>query len=247
MMASGKLKAKIETGNRKTKRFREQAGSSGSNRSADDRVDDMARVIKELSNKISRMELEQAKVDSFPKKDFKRNPNPPNQQRQIKNEDQKIQAPLKNENFIGANDFQDFKDSYNDVTNFGDDYTQPYLTREDYEKSLSTQQPSNKGEESDHANPCESQQETEMMMAEIQPKYNLRSKSKPTSTTQPKKILQRGQSYEPTSEETLLPNSKTKVLSTQGSEMGKVEPQAQGTETVNKIMPSTKTMSSKAV
>jgi len=39
----------------------------------------MARVIKELSNKISRMELEQAKDDSFPKKDFKRNPNPPNQ------------------------------------------------------------------------------------------------------------------------------------------------------------------------
>jgi hypothetical protein len=40
----------------------------------------MARVIKELSNKISRMELEQAKADSFPKKDFKRNPNPPSQQ-----------------------------------------------------------------------------------------------------------------------------------------------------------------------
>jgi hypothetical protein len=59
----------------------------------------MARVIKELSNKISRMELEQDKADSFTKKDFKRNPNPPNQQRQIKNEYQKIQAPLKRENF----------------------------------------------------------------------------------------------------------------------------------------------------
>jgi hypothetical protein len=136
MMASGKLKARLETGNRETKRFREQAGPSGSNRSSDDRVDDMARVIKELSNKIARMELEQAKADSYPKKDFKRNPNPPNQQRQIKNEDQKIQAPLKNENFIGANDFQDFEDSDNDVTNFGDDCSQPYLTREDYEKSL---------------------------------------------------------------------------------------------------------------
>jgi hypothetical protein len=160
---------------------------------------------------------------------------------------QKKQAPLKNENFIGENVFQDFGDSDNDVTNFGDDCTQPYLTREDYEKSLNTQQPSNKGEESDHIDLCESQQETEMIMAEIQPKYNLRFKSKPTSTTQPKKILQRGQAYEPTPEETLLPNSKVKVLSTQGSKMGKVEPQAQGTETANKITPSTRTMSNKAV
>jgi ribonuclease HI len=207
----------------------------------------MARVIKELSNKISRMELEQAKDDSFPKKDFKRNPNPPNQQRQIQNEDKKIQAPLKNENFIGANDFQDFRDSDNDVTNFGDDYTQPYLTREDYEKSLNTPRLSNKGEEGDHTDLCESQLETEMIMVEFQPKYNLRSKSKPTSTTQPKKILQRGQSYGPTPEETLLPNNKTKVVSTQESEVKKVETQAQGTEPVNKVTSSTKTMSDKAV
>jgi hypothetical protein len=42
------------------------------------------------------MELEQAKADSYPKKDFTRNPNPLNQQRHTKNEDKKIQAPLKN-------------------------------------------------------------------------------------------------------------------------------------------------------
>ena len=58
MMASGKLKARLEAGNQEPKHFREQAGPSGSNRSSDDRVDDMARVIKELSNKIIRMELE---------------------------------------------------------------------------------------------------------------------------------------------------------------------------------------------
>jgi len=84
-------------------------------------------------------------------------------------------------------------------------------------------------------------------MAEIQPKYNLRSKSKPISTAKPKKILQRGQTYEPTLEETLSPNRKMKVVSTQESEVGKVETQAQGTGTANKITPSTKTMSSKAV
>jgi hypothetical protein len=78
----------------------------------------MARIIKDLSNKISRMELDQAKDDSSNKRDFRRNPNPQNQQRQIKNEDQKIQAPLKNENFIGASDLQDFVDSEDEVCMF---------------------------------------------------------------------------------------------------------------------------------
>jgi hypothetical protein len=110
MMASGKLKAKVEMGNRETKRFREQVGPSGSNRSTDDKMDDMARIIKELSNNISRMELDQSKFDPFVKREFRRNPNTQNQQRQIKNEDQKIQTPLKNENFIGGNDLEDFRD-----------------------------------------------------------------------------------------------------------------------------------------
>jgi hypothetical protein len=48
LMASGKLKTKIEMGNRETKRFREQVGSSGSGRSSDDKMDDMARIIKYL-------------------------------------------------------------------------------------------------------------------------------------------------------------------------------------------------------
>ena len=100
-------------------------------------------------------------------------------------------------NFIGANDLQDFVDSDDDVTNLGDDYTQPYLTKENYEKSLNTQQSSVKGEERDHTDLCSSQEETEMIMVEVQPKYNLRSKSKPISTTQSKKILPRGQTYEP--------------------------------------------------
>jgi hypothetical protein len=76
MMASGKLKDKIEMGNKETRRFREQAGPSRSGRSAEDKMDDMAKIIKELSNKISRMELDQAKPDPFARKEFKRNPNP---------------------------------------------------------------------------------------------------------------------------------------------------------------------------
>jgi hypothetical protein len=136
MMASGKLKAKFEMGNKETRRFREQAGPSGVGRSSEDKMDDMAKIIKELSNKISRMELDQSKNDQFPRKDFRRNPNPQIQQRQIKNEEQKIQAPFKNENFIGGEDMQNFEELEEDINNLGDDCQELYLTRQDYEKSL---------------------------------------------------------------------------------------------------------------
>jgi hypothetical protein len=55
----------------------------------------MAKIIKDFSNKISRMELDQAKLDPFARKYFMRNPNPRTQQRQVKNKDKKIQAPFK--------------------------------------------------------------------------------------------------------------------------------------------------------
>jgi hypothetical protein len=247
MMASGKLKAKVETVNHDNRRYREPAGPSGSNRYTDDRVDDMARVIKDLSNKISRMELDHAKADSSNKRDFRRNPNPQNQQRQIKNEDQKIQAPLKNENFIGASDLQEFGDLEDEVACFGDECSQPFLTREDYEKSLNTPQPSDEEEEGDHTNLCVSQPETEMIAADFQPRYNLRSKNKPTSTNQPKKILPRDQSHEPPLEETLLPSDKVKIAKTHESEVKKAETQTKETSPIDKVTSATKVTSDKAI
>jgi hypothetical protein len=62
-----------------------------------------------------------------------------------------------------------------------------------------------------------------MIMAEVQPRYNLRSKGKPISTTQPKKIFPRGQTYKPNPEETVLPNNKVKVVNAQEPEVEKVE------------------------
>jgi len=76
MMASIKLKSKRESGNKETIRYREQGGSFGSGRFSRDTMDDMARIIKVLSNKISKMELDQTKNDHFPRNDFRRNPNP---------------------------------------------------------------------------------------------------------------------------------------------------------------------------
>ena len=46
MMESSKLKAKVEIGNKDTKRFREQYGTSGSGMSAEDKMDDIAKIIK---------------------------------------------------------------------------------------------------------------------------------------------------------------------------------------------------------
>jgi hypothetical protein len=79
------------------------------------------------------------------------------------------------------------------VTNLGDDCTQPYLTKEDYENSLNTQQPSNKDDDISNTNFVVCQETTDSIMAEVQSRYNLRSKNKPVSIPQPKKILPRGE------------------------------------------------------
>jgi hypothetical protein len=231
MMAFGKLKTKVEMGNQENKFFREQAGPSRSNRSTDDKMDDMARIIKDLSNKISRMEPNQSKADPFVKREFRRNPNPQNQQRQIKNEDQKIQTPLKNENFIGGNDLQDFEDLDEDVTNLGDDCTQPYLTKEDCEKALNTQQPSNKDEDINNVDVFVYTEITNSIMVEVQPRYNLRSKNKLVLTPQPKKILPRGEVYKPTPKETKTPNRKMKGVDSLDPKLKEVEIQTKETKT----------------
>jgi hypothetical protein len=65
-------------------------------------MDEMVKVIKYLSNKISMMEMEKSKPNPYDRNQFRRNPNINTQiqQRKIKNEDQKIQAPFKTENLI---------------------------------------------------------------------------------------------------------------------------------------------------
>jgi hypothetical protein len=72
----------------------------------------------------------------------------------------KIQAPLKNENFIGASDLQDFEDPEDEVACFGDECSQLFLTKEEYEESLNTPQKPNEEEEGDHDDLCLSQPET---------------------------------------------------------------------------------------
>jgi hypothetical protein len=111
---------------------------------------------------------------------FRRNPNPQFQPRQIKNEDQKIQAPLKNENFIGGNDMQEFEDLEEDVNILGNDCVQPHLTKEDYERSLNTEQSSVEDKKM-AIDGFVYQEMADTIMAEPQHKYNLRPRNKPVS------------------------------------------------------------------
>jgi hypothetical protein len=230
MMASGKLKAKFEPGNKEIRRYREQAGPSGSGRSSEDKMDDMEKIIKELSNKISKMELDQSKNDQFPRKDFRRNPNPQIQQRQIKNEDQKIQAPFKNENFIGGEDLRNFEELEEDMNNLGDDCQEPFLTKQDYEKSLNTEYWSNHDESINNTEEYAYQGITDNIMVELQQKYNLRPRDRNITTAQPKKIMSKRKDNETASPLAETQNVKTKVVGTQTVKTNPAETKATQTD-----------------
>jgi hypothetical protein len=107
---------------------------------------------------------------------------------------------------------QEFEDLEEDVNNLGDDCVQPHLTKEYYERSLNTEQPSNKGNNINNTGDSTYQGIVDTIMVKLQHKYNLRPKNKPVSTTQPKKVLPRGETYEPSPKEakTVLQNTKTK-------------------------------------
>jgi hypothetical protein len=118
-----------------------------------------------------------------------------------------------------------------DVTILGDDCTQPYITKEEYEKYLSTQQPSNANDDINNTYVSDHQEVTDSIMVEVQPRYNLRSRNKSTLISQPRKILPRGEVYVPTPKETEtskgtdLLDPKTKEVETQTREIKMVDTQ----------------------
>jgi hypothetical protein len=198
MMASGKLKAKIETGNKENRKFKEQGGSLGSGKSSGDKINEMARVIRELSNKISKMELEKLKRDNFPKKDFRRNPDPQAPQKTIKNEDQKIPTPFKSENFIGEEDLEDFEEFDEDINNIGDDSKSPYLSKQDYERSLNKEIRSEDDVRNDTSKDLAYQGIVDDIIDKLHENYNLRPRNKNLPIAPTKKILPRGETDEVT-------------------------------------------------
>jgi hypothetical protein len=247
MMASGKLKAKMKTRNKETRRYREQGGSSGSGRSSGDKMDDMDRIIKELSNKILKMELYQTKNDHFPRKDFKRNPNPQAQQRQIKNEDQKIQTPFKSENFIGGEDLEDFEELEEDINSLGDDDPQPYLSRQDYEKSLNKENRLENDINNITSEDLTYQGIADGIMVDLHQKYNLRPINRSLAIARTKKILSRGDTNATVSKNVEKQTEKTNIMDTQPNETKSVETPTVKTQKEKSLATETKPSSQKKV
>jgi hypothetical protein len=73
--------------------------------------------------------------------------------------------------------------------------------KEDYEKFLNTEQSSGEGNNLNSIDDPAYQGMVDTIIAELQHKYNLRPKNKHVSTTQPKKIFPRVETYEPTPKE----------------------------------------------
>jgi hypothetical protein len=196
MMESGKLKAKIETENKENRKFKEQGGSSRTGKSLGDKIDEMDRLIRELSNKISKMELDKSKRDNFPRKDFRRNPDPEAPHKTIKNEDQKIPTPFKSENFIGEEDLEDFEEFDEVINSLGDNNKSPYLSRQDYEKSLNKEIRSEDNVSNDTSKDLAYEGIMDDIIAELHEKYNLRPRNKSLPTIPTKNILPRGETDE---------------------------------------------------
>jgi hypothetical protein len=133
-----------------------------------------------------------------------------------------------------------------DVTNLGDDCTKPYLTKEYYEKSLNTQKSSNKEEDINNTDFTVCQETIDSIMAKVQPRYNLRSKNKPMLTLQPKKILPRGEVYEPASKETDTSNRKMKGVDSLNPIIKEVETQTKETKTIETHIPTDKLTADKS-
>jgi hypothetical protein len=174
MMASRKLKTKFEMVKREPKHFKEHARPSGFEKYTEEKMDEMEKIIKDLSKKNSRMEIENAKPDPYVRNQFRRNPNPQLQQRQIKNEDQKIQAPFKTKNFIQRGEVQDYEELEEDLNNLSDDDLEPHLTKHDYEKSLDLESLFNDDENINNLGDSTYRGLTNSIMVELQHEYHLR-------------------------------------------------------------------------
>jgi hypothetical protein len=189
MMASRKLKTKVYMGTREPRHFKEHAWPFGYGKSAKEKMNEMAKIGKDLSNKISRMEMENSKPDPYVRNQFMINPNRQIQQRQIKNEEQKIQAPFKTENFIQRDEVQDYDESDEDLNNLNDDDLDPHLTKHDYEKSLDLEYLFNDDENINNLRNSTYKGLADSIMTELQHKYYLRPREKSSTNILPKNIL----------------------------------------------------------
>jgi hypothetical protein len=157
-------------------------------------MDEMDKIIKSLSNKISRMEIERVKPNPYVRNQnqFRRNlnTNPHIQQRQIKNEEQKIQASFKTKNLIQGDDVQYYDELDEDINNFSDDDIGPHFTQQGYKKYLNLE---SLFDEKNIINLGDTTSQykdiADSIMVELHNKYNLRTRDNNSTTNPPKKLL----------------------------------------------------------
>jgi hypothetical protein len=107
-----------------------------------------------------------------------------------------------------------------------DDCQEPYLTRQDYEKSLNTEYWSNNDESINITEDSAYQGIVDNIMAELQQKYNLRPRDRNITTSQPKKILSKSKANETAQPTAETQTAKTKAVETQTVETKTVETKA---------------------
>jgi hypothetical protein len=142
------------------------------------------------------MKIEKVKPDPYVRNQFRRNPNPHIQQRQIKNEDQKIQAPFKTKNFMQRDELQDYEELGEDLNNLSDDDLEPHLTQQDYEKSLDLESMFNNDENINNLGDSTYKGLVDSIMVELQHKYDLRPREKSSTNILLKIILSRNKENE---------------------------------------------------
>jgi chromosome segregation ATPase len=128
MISSGKSRIRSESGEREKRKQKEQIGTSGTNKSQEDKIEEMSRIIKYLSNKLARMETERRRPDNRNPNQFRRPFNPPQVlQRERRNEDQPIQAPIKNENLVDNLVEEEFEDIDEEINMMEGDLSDMYI------------------------------------------------------------------------------------------------------------------------
>jgi hypothetical protein len=99
MIASGKTKIKTETGVREYRKPKEQVGPSGSSKNIQDsKIEEMSKIIKDLSNKLARMEVERRRPEGD------RNPN--QFRRQFNNPPQFLKRENRNNEQVHSSTFK---------------------------------------------------------------------------------------------------------------------------------------------
>jgi hypothetical protein len=105
-------------------------------------------------------------------------------QRERRNEDQPIQAPIKNENLVDNFEEDQIEDIDEEINMMEGDPSEVYVTQDDYEKYLSFNSYFNEDDNNNHYDSSSSQYRafSDALQAELHRKYDLRPRTNVNTT-----------------------------------------------------------------